>query len=212
MALKILFQDSGSSRTAHLTQEGHVITADFGCPPLVEQKNRVFREYLETSGGSNDMGIDGSTTAAEFYISAHEQNDTYITTLSFEMTCGSQPQGWEFADSNAALTNGCRLWYERPDGITYIHDDIVRNWDLIRLGLGEPTITAGNVADTFVTRYVASSSDFGIIPVVDLTRFVPPYGIKLDRGTSQRLVFEVRDDCTDADTFNCIAYGFERLP
>jgi hypothetical protein len=158
------------------------------------------------------MGVDGSTTAAEFYIAADEENDTYITTLSFEMTTGSQPEMYEFADSGAALTNGCRLWYERYDGRTYIHDNLTSNWEIMRLCMGQPTVTSGAPADVFIVRNVVGLNDYGLIPVLDLTQFVPPYGIKLDRGTSERLVFEVRDDCTDADTFNIIAYGFERLP
>jgi len=68
------------------------------------------------------------------------------------------------------------------------------------------------LGDAFITRHVGAANDYGLIPTLDLRRFMPPFGIKLDRGTNQRLVFEVRDDCTDADVFNIIAYGFDRMP
>ena len=37
------------------------------------------------------------------------------------------------------------------------------------------------------------------------------YGVKLDRGTKQKFCVTIRDDCTDADLFNCQAFGFERI-
>ena len=44
------------------------------------------------------------------------------------------------------------------------------------------------------------------------TRMGLPHGIKLDSGTTQRLVLCVRDNAgTDADTFNIIGYGFDRF-
>jgi len=41
---------------------------------------------------------------------------------------------------------------------------------------------------------------------------MPPYGVKLDAGTTQRLVFAIRDDITaETDAFNAICYGFDRF-
>jgi len=47
---------------------------------------------------------------------------------------------------------------------------------------------------------------------MDLAKMGLPYGIKLDSGTSQKLVMCVRDNAgTAADSFNIIGYGFERF-
>ena len=46
----------------------------------------------------------------------------------------------------------------------------------------------------------------------DLTKILPPHGIKLDAGSTQRLVFCIKDNVgSTADSFNCIAYGFDRF-
>ena len=52
----------------------------------------------------------------------------------------------------------------------------------------------------------------GLIPVVDLRAFSSGFGIKLDAGTTQRLELSIQDDTTGVDGFDCIAYGFDRLP
>uniref|UniRef100_A0A6M3LX56 Uncharacterized protein n=1 Tax=viral metagenome TaxID=1070528 RepID=A0A6M3LX56_9ZZZZ len=53
--------------------------------------------------------------------------------------------------------------------------------------------------------------DRRVIPVLDLTKMLPPYGIKLDQSSSQILSLTVRDNCTGVDQFDCIANGFDRL-
>jgi adenosine/AMP kinase len=35
------------------------------------------------------------------------------------------------------------------------------------------------------------------------------WGIKLAAASSQRLIMRIRDDCTDPDLFDVIAYGFD---
>jgi len=41
---------------------------------------------------------------------------------------------------------------------------------------------------------------------------MPPFGFKLDKGSNQRLVLEVRDTTTGVDSFNALVKGFDRLP
>jgi hypothetical protein len=55
-------------------------------------------------------------------------------------------------------------------------------------------------------------NDYGYFTNVDLTRMGTEYGIKLDAGSTQRLTVRIRDNAgTAADSFNCIAYGFDRF-
>ena len=67
-----------------------------------------------------------------------------------------------------------------------------------------------DVKNLGVAGDIVSTSE-GYIPVLDLTKIMPPFGIKLDRGTVQKLALVVRDDTTGVDGFDCIAYGFERF-
>ena len=34
--------------------------------------------------------------------------------------------------------------------------------------------------------------------------------VHLDKGTKQKMSILIRDDCSDADLFNCQVFGFER--
>jgi len=181
--------------------------------PATEQIDTVipFRQYLTadgTSGGSNDMQVSASAASpSDFYISAGDK-DIYITTLSFII-----------ADQNAtlnnfgavtALTNGCQLLWQTTDRTVTIHDALQSNFDFVRLCGGKPAF--GDAAGAFRASNVSGNSE-GYIPILDIVnQFGMPWGIKLRRGSTQRLTLRVRDDTTGVDAFNCIAYGFERLP
>ncbi len=49
-----------------------------------------------------------------------------------------------------------------------------------------------------------------------LNKWMYPYGVKLDKGSNQRLVFVIQDNLSVVfgaapDIFNCIAFGFDRF-
>ena len=58
---------------------------------------------------------------------------------------------------------------------------------------------------------VNANNDYGYFINIPLSSYVPPFGIKLDKGTTQKMIFRIRDDATNADTFNAIGFGFERF-
>ena len=208
--LKIVVADGdGIGRSAKVSDQCALVVSSAGCPPLMLQKNRVFRQYLTDDGtatGSEDMKVDGSATAVEFWVAAANDDDRYITTLSFVIADATATLN-KFGNITA-LTNGCQLYYETLAQTVDIHDALKSNFDFVRLCMGAPAF--GDAAAAFRASNVVGNSE-GYIPVLDLRRLVPPYGIKLDRGTTQRLVLKVRDDCTGVDGFDCIAYGFDRF-
>lgn len=198
----------GTNKTqAEVTGDGElcVIAAPF--PSLADQKVQPFRQYLTDDGtisGSNDMGVDGSVTNVDFYISADSVNDRYITTLNFAVAYGSIGKPYLWADG-AALTNGTRLFYENPRGEVDIHEGMKSNQDLFRL-------TFNQIPTAWEVRHVNANNDYGYFISMDLTKLSSAFGLKLDRGTDQRLICRIRDDAgTLADTFNVIAYGFDRF-
>jgi len=198
---------SGGNREATITQEGELNVIPAPYPPFVEQKVQPFRQYLTadgTSGGSNDLGVDGSSTNVDFWIPASESNDRYITTLSFIVGYAATGKPFQWADG-AALTNGTRLWYENRRGEHDIHDAIKSNQDFFRLSF-DPIPTSWEV------RHVNANNDFGYFVSTDLRKMGLPFGIKLDAGTTQRLSITIKDNAgTSAVSFNCIGYGFERF-
>lgn len=206
MGLNVFIQGEDSRTVANVTPEGEIVTAVSPHPPMEAQKSRPFRQYFTVDGlatGSNDMGVNGSSTNVEFYIPASTTDDRYITTLSFIVGYGATGEPFEFADATA-LTNGVRIFYANNQGEIDIHDGIKSNQDLFRLGF-QPVPTAWEV------RGVNATNDYGYFVTFDLLRLMPPYGVKLDPSTKQRLSIVIRDNCTNADSFNCIAYGFDRF-
>jgi len=202
------FFQSDKNGTPAVFEDGKQIVSMYTCPPLLPQKNIVFSQQMTddgTSSGSSDLGIDGSGTPVNYYIKADEDNDRYISKLSFICGYGVSAQLWEFADSNGALTNGIRVFYTDTNGNERTIMNPKTNYGFQRASL--LPFSRNNWED----RGFAAAGDYGWLATIPLDVMVPPFGIKLDRGTNQKLTITIRDDCTDADLFNCNAFGFERF-
>lgn len=200
----------GTKYKAKVHQDGALGIIAHPEPPLLIQKTKLFRQFLTNDGlvadGTNeDMGIDGSSTNVDFWIPASPTDDRYITQLSIAVGYGNttgQPANWA---NGTALTNGSRLFYENPSGEIDIHDAIKSNQDFFRLN-------GDLIPADWEVRGVDAVNDFGYFIKVDLSSMLPPFGIKLDRGTTEKLVLRIRDNVgTDADAFTIIAMGFDRF-
>ena len=202
-----LFGGNGSKKAVAVTDAQELVVIGAPHPPLVPQKVRPFRQYLTADGladGNHDMGVDGSVTAVDYHIPAIVDDDRYITTLSFVVGYDVTGSPYNWADG-APLPNGCRLFYSSLQGEVDIHDAIKSNEDMFRLSFNQ-------VDANWQVRHVLANNDYGYFITMDLTKLGLPFGIKLDRGTSQRLVMRIRDNVgVDANKFDCIAYGFDRF-
>lgn len=202
-----LFDGGGGRRAAGVSEDQELCVIGAPHPPFSAQKVEPFRQYLTDDGlssGSSDMAVDGSATNIDFYVGSHESKDRYITALNFIVAYGSNGAPYQWADGTA-LTNGSRLFYNSPRGEVDIHDSLKINQDFFRL-IFAPIVTAWEI------RGVGALNDYGYFISMDLTKMGLPYGIKLDAGTNQRLTMTIRDNvATDADNFDCIAYGFNRF-
>lgn len=178
-------------------------------PFLKEQKIIPYRSYLTSSTGATDMRVVGSLAAPiQFYIPANPINDRYISKISFLIAdAGAVFNGF---GKLAALTNGCRFFYERrTSGEIIFHSALKSNFDFCRMCLFNPPIGSG--VDLLLGKNVIGTSD-GFLPVLDLSALIPPYGLKLDAGTKQKIILEIRDNTSGVTGFDAIAYGFDRLP
>jgi len=208
MTIPVYLEDGGNTGSKqHVTAEKAAFVTDAGCPPLLPQKCRVFREYLRSAAGALSMDVAGTADApAEFFVAADADDDRYITAVNFYAGYGTTGELFEWFDSGAALANGCQLYYETQGDPVYIHDAMITNADILRL------CVPGIMDPAWESRNFAATNDYGFICTVDLLRMMPPFGIKLDRGTLQRLVFAIRDDFTAVtDAFNAVCYGFDRF-
>jgi len=200
---------TGTNEKVKVSEESlHVVALPY--PPFKEQKILPLRQYLTTDGtpsGSNNMVVVGSGAAPiSFYIKAHEHYDRYITNLSVLIADAGAVLS-QFG-SLPVLTNGCRVYYERNSGIVELHEGIKTNFEFLRFALFQPAFGTGSNAFQ-VTNVIGTSESY--MPVIELSKLVPPFGVKLDAGTTQKLVIEIRDNLTGMDALNVIAYGFDRF-
>ena len=210
MGLSAYLTDKRNGSSAKL-EDGALTVVTRPWPPLEEQKAQPFRQFLTTTGlvgGTSDMQAVGTLAAPiEFWIPADKTNDRYVTSLSFVIA--DQNCTLALFGTVTALTNGCRIFYERSSGEINLHSTLKTNFDFVQLCLGQPAFGDANTA--FRAANIFGSSE-AYIPVLDLTVMNPPFGIRLSRGTQQRLVLQVRDTTTGVDRFDCVATGFDRLP
>lgn len=211
MALKTTITDGGGSRrAAKVTADQSLLVTQSPFPPTGEQRVIPFRQYMTTDGlpsGSNDMQVVGTLAApVKFYVQASSESDRYITQISF-LIADAGAQANKFGNITE-LTNGCKFYYERFDRVVTFHDALKTNFDFSRMCIFNPPL--GATTSAFLVSNVISTSE-AWLTTLDLTQIMPPYGLKLDAGTIQRLILEVRDDTTGVDGFDVICYGFDRL-
>jgi hypothetical protein len=156
--------------------------------------------------GSEDMTVNGSSTSQGFWVTADDNRDTYIVTISADLGDSGSPNMNKFANLSA-LTNGIEVCYITEDeGDIVLHDGIKTNREFVRFGNETPSIGTG--ADAFLADASGGGTEKAYLPKIDtVEQFGLPFGIKLRKGTRDRLVFNVRDDLSSVTTFNIIAYG-----
>jgi hypothetical protein len=175
----------------------------------LKQKIIPFRQYMTLDGtatGTNDMRVNGSSSVPiDFYVPSSLDGDRFITVISFLISDASAVLS-KFGNLTA-LTNGCQLLYNSKDfGDIYFNTALKSNFDFVRFCLGQPSF--GDGAGAFRGANVVSTSE-GYFPFLDISRLIPPSGLKLDKSTQQKLTFRVRDDVRTVDGFDAIAYGYD---
>lgn len=213
MSVKLNIEDgSGKGYLAKVSPEGFLYTQEAPYPPSSEEtKITIYRNFLtlNNNGTTTDMRVNGSTTKQYFYIQAEPNFDVYITTVSFVIS-GPGAALNEFGNL-AALTNGCRFFYEDNNGEINIGTNLRSSFDFVRLCQGNPAFGGG--ASAFLANDVVGTSE-AFIPVFDFRNFGFRWGLKLRAGSLDRLVIEINDNLTPSANltgFNAVAYGFRRV-
>jgi len=212
--LSKIIDGTGSKSAAKVTVNNELlVTTGLGIPPFgLTQRVVPFRQHLTTNGeatGTSSMLVNGSSTNVEYYVQANSTNDRYVSVMQFLIA--DTVMTLNKFGGITALTNGCQLFYSsKLTGVQYLHLALKSNFDFIRLSRGNPSF-GGGAADAFLAGDVIGNSD-AYIPNIDISQIIPPYGLKLDAGSDQKLTFKIRDNVSTIDAFDCIVSGFERLP
>jgi hypothetical protein len=175
-------------------------------PPL-DQTTIVlpYRSYFE-NGGSNDMIVDGSSTAVDFVVSANQDYDIWIKSISVIIGDGGSPALNKFG-ALSALTNGVGwLYITDRTGEYVLHDGIKTNLEFVRIGVD--TAAIGDSTTAFLADVSGGGTEKSYIPTIDMSEtFGMPFGLKLVKGTNDKIVFRINDAMAGLTTFNAIAYG-----
>ena len=211
MISSILADGHGSENTLKINGEGEIGVVLHAHPPQDEVVEAYpFSQWFTDDGlstGSNDMRVNGSTTSQDFYIEGRQELDIYIKTISVQISDNGAALN-KFA-ALAALTNGVSFLFANDAlGEVTIQDEIKTNLDFIRLGLSTGAIGTGTDA------YKADISGGGAdtyLPTIDLSlTFGFPWGLRLIKGSNDKLIFRVNDDLsTGIDTFNIKGFGIQ---
>lgn len=201
----------GSRNTAGVDDRNFLRVVQSLEPPLIPQKVKPFSQFLTddgTASGSNDMIVNGSSTPQEFHVCASQDGDLYITSLSLIISDAGAALN-EFGNFSA-LSNGSEICYNNDEfGDVVIHTDMTSNFDHVRAALFNPPFGSG--ANSFRGSNVVGTSE-AFMPIFDLTKIIPPYGVKLDHKTNQKLIFRIRDNIPNVDEYTIKAFGFVRVP
>jgi len=211
-APRIIVDGYGKKNALKINGEGEIGVVIHDHPPIDETLTSYpFRQYFTVDGettGSNDMIVDGSTTPQEFYIAAKEDKDVYIKTISVRLGDTGTVNLSRFGGL-AALSVGLDLAFSNNVlGEVTIADEIKTNLELIRVGLASAPVGTG--ADAFLLDVQGGGTEDTYLPVLDLSQtFGFPWGLRLQKGSKDRLLFRVNDALAGLITFNAIGYGIQ---
>ena len=168
-----------------------------------------FRQYMTDTGvdgGDNNLIVDGSTIAQDFYISANTEFDIWIKVLNIRIGDTGTVNLSRFGGL-AALANGCEIIYSNSViGDYVIADELKTNLDLVRIG--DRTAAVGTGSDAFLLDVQSGGTEDTYLPVIDFqTLFGFSWGLRLKKGSKDKLIFRIKDDLAGLITFNIIGTG-----
>lgn len=212
MSLPVTITDGrGSGNAAKVSPEGVLEAVIHPHPPVGDATNVVpVRREFKNVAGSADMKVAASLAAPSDYFieAAASDGDVYVKVCSVLIADAGATLN-DFGNISA-LTNGVQLiWKTEEQGEEVLADSLQSNFDFVRLANGQPAFGTGNSA--FRANNVVSTSE-AFIPAIDFAQtFGNQWGLRLRAGTTDRVIFRVRDDTTGVDAFGIVATGV-RLP
>jgi len=207
MIKSILVDGVGGGNKAKIDGEGALQTVVHPHPPLDEASTSIpYRERFTDGASVTNMNVDGSSTNVDYYVEASQTHDIYINSLSVRIGDAGSPTLNKFG-ALSALTNGVEWkWVTNDLGTSILHEGLKTNLEFIRTG--HKTHAIGTGTDAYLADVSGGASEKAYLPIIDISeQFGKPWGIRLRKGTTDRMVFVIKDDLTGLINFDCIAYG-----
>jgi len=190
--------------------EGELSVVVHQHPPIDEDVTALpFRQYFTDTGikgGSNVMRVNGSVNYVDFYIAASPDFDIYIKYITVEIGDGGTPALNKFG-ALAELTNGVAFYWDTQTEPEYeLHEGIKTNKEFIRIASDTGAIGTG--IDAYLADVSGGGSEKSYLPNIDMEEIYGfTWGLRLRKGTNDKLIFRIQDDLTGLSTFNAIATG-----
>lgn len=179
-------------------------------PPVgTISRYRYYNKLIGSTGASSgvtNQNVDGSATNQLFYISSHPDYDLYITGI-IVIIAGLIVSHNNFG-SIPELTNGYNLSIIEDGEETRILDEVKTGGQMIAQSIFGNSY--GDGATSFeLTKWTGNDdAQTVIVPVHDLL----PGGIRIGRGTLDRLQATVFDDLTGLTEFTVRVVGYRHYP
>lgn len=190
--------------------EGEIAVVIHQHPPIDEEVLALpFRQYFTDDGfssGSNIMNVNGSVSSQDFYIIASPDYDIYIKYITIEIGDGGSPSLNKFG-SLSALTNGVSFYWNTTNEPLYeLHEGIKTNKEFIRIASDTGAIGTGTEA--YLADVSGGGTEKSYLPNMDMKEIYGlPWGLRLRKGSLDKLIFRIQDNLTGLSTFNAIATG-----
>jgi len=87
-----------------------------------------------------------------------------------------------------------------------LHDGIKTNLEFIRIAVDTGAVGTGT--DAYLADVSGGGTEKSYLPVIDMSEtFGMPWGLRLKKGTTDKLIFRINDAMAGLITFNAIGYG-----
>ena len=217
MTQKVHIGDGRSGRLAYISPDHGLFMAQI-TPPLPPigsvSRQRLYAQYLGTTGeieegldtGNADQGVNGSVTAQEFFIQASNDFDIRIMAITILIADTAVAHN-DFGAINA-LTNGWDLSITEAGEETFLIKSAKTGGQVLaQTGFSNPY---GDGVTSFELSNWTVNNDAQTISI-PIGRIVPN-GLRLGRGTTDRITATVRDDLTGLTEMYVRVFGYRHYP
>lgn len=198
-------------KQVYVDGEGYLHVAVHQHPPINESITAIpFRQYFTDNGlksGSNLMNVTATlANPNDFYIAASPDYDIYIKYITCEIGDNGAPALNKFGGL-AALTNGVAFyWDTQTEPLYELHEGIKTNKEFIRIASDTGAIGTG--VEAYLADVSGGGTEKSYLPNIDMEELYGlNWGLRLRKGTKDRIVFRIQDDLAGLTTFNAIATG-----
>ncbi|MBF0131012.1 MAG: hypothetical protein HQL75_00285 [Magnetococcales bacterium] len=216
MSITTYLRDPETGVGAKINDDGAVfVCSESPPPPLVGTKNkrRLLNGLLGTAGldaGTTNLRVNGLTSNVDAYIAANPDYDIHIMSVSFYINDSAISMN-RFGNVTG-LTLGFDMFAEESGDTTYMVKQARTSGQLISQTAAMNAFGSG--AELNIISNMTGTTD-AVFAFLDIGRILPPEGLRIGRGTKDRLVVRIRDNLSQISAlgaFEVRVFGFKKYP